>query len=137
MHLQSKPQQPQLPPNWTLFVPQIGLHQQYGYHLGVGGARIGCLYYRINGTNKIIAIGRNSNALLAVGTIVERPTTFEEINFPNHWILCELMKSTGDKKEELIGKYLSQCNQQCNNQLDHSLLDTSKVHLCNLRWPFL
>jgi hypothetical protein len=21
--------------------------------------------------------------------------------------------------------------------LDHSLLDTSKVHLCNLRWPFL
>ncbi len=137
-HSITQPMQPtpQQPPTLILFVPQ-SLYHRAGYRLGVGGAYIGCKYFRIDGTNTIIAVDRNSNALLAVGTIVDSPPTpFEEIRFPNHWILCELMKSTGDKKEELIGKYLSRCNQQCNNQLDHSLLDTSKVHLTDLRWPF-
>ena len=131
-----QPQQPQQPPTLIPFVPQ-SLYHRAGYHLGVGGALIGCIYFRIDGTKTIIAVDKNNNALLAVGTIVDNPTTpFEEIHFPNHWILCELMKSTGDKKERLIEEYLSQCNQQCNNQLDQDLLDTSRSYLHHMPWPF-
>ena len=118
-----QPQQPQLPPSWKPFVP-TSPNQQGGYRIKDGKRNKPwlCKWYKLKGTNIIIAIGEYSGALFGVGLLVDSG----EINFPRHQELCNLLRVTDhDEKKNCLTAYFANCNELCNGKLEQDLIEKS------------